>query len=87
MVETFGSSCHGAGRAKSRSQARRETTPGELLRNFRRKNILIKAQTNSSLVEEKPDAYKDVNQVVEVIHKTGIATKLAKLKPLAVMKG
>ena len=87
MLETFGSSCHGAGRAKSRSQARRETTPEELLRIFRRKNILIKAQTNSGLVEEKPDAYKDVNQVVEVIHKTGIATKLAKLKPLAVMKG
>ena len=77
MLETFGSSCHGAGRAKSRSQARRETTPEELLRIFRRKNILIKAQTNSGLVEEKPDAYKDVNQVVEVIHKTGIATKLA----------
>jgi tRNA-splicing ligase RtcB len=87
LAETFGSSCHGAGRAKSRSQAKRETTADQLLRDLKTKKILVKAQSRSGLVEEKPDAYKDVSQVVEVVQKAGIATKLAKLVPLAVMKG
>ncbi len=87
MAETFGSSCHGAGRAKSRSQAKRETTAKQLLHDLQGKKILVKAQSRSGLVEEKPDAYKDVSQVVEVVQKAGIATKLAKLVPLAVMKG
>lgn len=87
MAETFGSSCHGAGRAKSRSQAKRETPAEELLHEMAAKRILVRAQSRSGLVEEKPDAYKDVSQVVEVVEKAGIAAKLAKLVPLAVMKG
>ena len=51
------------------------------------KKILVRAQSRSGLVEEKPDAYKDVSQVVEVVERSGIAAKLAKLVPLAVMKG
>lgn len=87
MAETFGSCCHGAGRAKSRSQAKRETPVEKLLREMAAKEILVRAQSRSGLVEEKPDAYKDVSQVVEVVERAGIAAKLARLVPLAVMKG
>jgi len=87
MKETFGSCCHGAGRAMSRSQAKRETTPEQLLKEMKDKGILVKGQSRSGLTEEKPDAYKDVSQVVSVVHHAGIARKVAKLTPLAVMKG
>ena len=87
MKETFGSCCHGAGRSKSRTQAKRETTPEQLLADLRKKGILVKGQTRSGLTEEKPDAYKDVSEVVSVVHNAGIARKVAKLRPIAVMKG
>jgi tRNA-splicing ligase RtcB len=87
MAETFGSSCHGAGRAMSRTQAKRETTADELLASMNQRNILVRGETRGGLVEEKPDAYKDVDHVVSVIHGAGIARKVARLKPLAVMKG
>ena len=87
MKETFGSSCHGAGRAMSRTQARRETTADELLKEMKEKGILVRGETRSGLVEEKPDAYKDVSRVVDVVQGAGIARKVAKLVPLAVMKG
>ncbi|MFI5252325.1 MAG: RtcB family protein [Bacteroidota bacterium] len=87
MEETFGSSCHGAGRAKSRTQAKKESTAEELLREMKGKGILVRGETRSGLVEEKPDAYKDVGMVVDVVQGAGIARKVAKLTPLAVMKG
>lgn len=87
MQETFGSSCHGAGRSMSRSQAKRETSPEELIKQMKNKNILVRAQTKSGLTEEKPDAYKNVSDVVDVIHNAGIAKKVAKIVPIAVMKG
>jgi tRNA-splicing ligase RtcB (3'-phosphate/5'-hydroxy nucleic acid ligase) len=87
MKETFGSCCHGAGRAKSRTQAKRETTPEQLLQELKGKGILVKGQTRAGLTEEKPDAYKDVSQVVDVVHNAGLARKVAKLRPIAVMKG
>jgi tRNA-splicing ligase RtcB len=87
MRETFGSSCHGAGRAKSRTQAKRETSAEQLLDELKRKGILVKCQSRSGLTEEKPDAYKDVSEVVQVVHNAGIARKVAKLAPIAVMKG
>lgn len=87
MTETFGSCCHGAGRAKSRTQAKRETSADELMNEMKRKGILVKGQSRSGLTEEKPDAYKDVSQVVNVVHDAGIARKVAKLLPIAVMKG
>ncbi len=87
MKETFGSTCHGAGRAKSRTQAKRETSAEQLLRDLKDKGILVKGETRSGLTEEKPDAYKDVSRVVDVVHGAGIARKVAQLIPLAVMKG
>ncbi len=87
MKETFGSSCHGAGRSKSRTQAKKETTAEQLLKEMKDKSILVRSETRHGLTEEKPDAYKDVSQVVEVVHGAGLARKVAKLIPLAVMKG
>jgi tRNA-splicing ligase RtcB len=87
MKETFGSSCHGAGRAMSRTRARKETSADQLLRQMQEKGILIRGESRSGLTEEKPAAYKDVSRVVDVVHGAGIARKVAKLVPLAVMKG
>jgi tRNA-splicing ligase RtcB len=87
MKETFGSSCHGAGRAMSRTQAKKETSADDLMKDMKARGIFVRGETRSGLTEEKPDAYKDVSRVVEVVHGAGIARKVAKLIPLAVMKG
>jgi len=87
MKETFGSSCHGAGRAKSRTQAKKETRAEDLLRDMKEKGILVRSESKVGLTEEKPDAYKDVSRVVDVVEGAGIARKVAKLIPMAVMKG
>jgi tRNA-splicing ligase RtcB len=87
MEETFGSTCHGAGRAKSRHAAKREITAEALLKDLRGKGILVKGASKSGLTEEEPAAYKDVSEVVEVVHNAGIARKVARLIPIAVMKG
>jgi tRNA-splicing ligase RtcB len=87
MSETFGSSCHGAGRAMSRTQAKRETSADELLKQMKGKGIFVRGQSKAGLAEEKPDAYKDVNRVVDAVHGAGIARKVAKLVPVGVMKG
>lgn len=87
MKESFGSSCHGAGRTMSRTKARKETNAGELLRELADKGIVVHAGSKEGLTEEAPSAYKDVNEVVGVISLSGIAKKVARLKPLAVVKG
>ena len=87
MKETFGTTCHGAGRSKSRTQAKRETSADELLREMKSKGIVVRCQSKSGLTEEKPDAYKNVSEVVDVVHNAGLAKKVAKLVPIAVMKG
>lgn len=87
MKETFGSCCHGAGRAKSRTQAKKETTADDLLKDMKARGIIVRGETRSGLTEEKPDAYKDVSRVVDVVEGAGIARKVARLVPLAVMKG
>ncbi len=87
MKETFGSACHGAGRAKSRTSAKAGTSAEALLRDMARRGVLVRGQSKSGLTEEQPGAYKDVHRVVEVVHAAGIARKVARLIPLAVMKG
>jgi len=87
MEETFGSTCHGAGRAKSRHAAKKETTADELINELRSRGIHVKCASKSGLTEEKPDAYKDVSAVVEVVHNAGIAKKVAKMIPIGVIKG
>jgi len=87
MEETFGSACHGAGRARSRTSAKAGTSAEALLRDMARRGVLVRGQSKAGLTEEQPDAYKDVHRVVDVVHAAGIARKVAKLVPIAVMKG
>ncbi len=87
MEETFGSSCHGAGRAKSRTAAKKEITAEELLKQLKDRGIHVRGASKSGLTEENPNAYKDVGAVVEVVHRAGIAKKVAKLVPIGVIKG
>ena len=87
MNLSFGSTAHGAGRTMSRSKARRDFTEADVKKSLNDKGIFIKALTRDGVVEETPDAYKDVNAVVNVSHNLGIATKVAKLVPIGVIKG
>lgn len=88
MEETFGSTCHGAGRAMSRHAALRSVSGEKLKRELEEKEkILVRAGSVRGLAEEAPLAYKDINEVVSVVHNAGIAKKVAKLKPLVAIKG
>jgi tRNA-splicing ligase RtcB len=87
MQQTFGSTCHGAGRVMSRARARKMVRGTELREQLRSRGILICAGSMSALAEEAPAAYKDVSRVVEVVHKLGIGRKVARLEPVAVIKG
>jgi tRNA-splicing ligase RtcB len=87
MEQTFGSTCHGAGRAMGRNEAKRQVNYGKLMQDMERKGIVVRAGSKSGLVEEAPEAYKDVDEVVEVTHQSGISTKVARMIPLAVIKG
>ncbi len=87
MDLSFGSTAHGAGRTMSRSKARRNYTEDDVKKSLNDKGIFIKALTRDGVVEETPQAYKDVDAVVNVSHNLGIATKVAKLVPIGVIKG
>ncbi len=87
MAQTFGSTCHGAGRTMSRSKAKRTVHGGKLKDELGREGIRIRAGSLRGLAEEAPVAYKEVDNVVEVVHGAGIARKVARLRPLAVIKG
>lgn len=86
-AETFGSSCHGAGRRMSRHKAKKSMRGRDLRTEFRDQGIEVRASSYSTIAEEIPDAYKDVAEVVNVVHEAGIARKVARLKPLGVLKG
>jgi tRNA-splicing ligase RtcB len=87
MEETFGSSCHGAGRNLSRHKAMKVAKGRDLISELRKKGIIIQAKGHKTIAEEMPSAYKDVTDVVDVMHKEGITRKVAKLKPIGVIKG
>ena len=87
MQETFGSACHGAGRVMSRTQATKVSQGRSIARELADQGVLVMASSKGTLREEIPQAYKNVNDVVQVMHETGIATKVAKLKSLACIKG
>lgn len=87
MELTFGSTCHGAGRVMSRSRARKSIWGSDLRKELEGQGIVVRAGSNKGLAEEAPAAYKDVSRVVEVVHGLGIARKVARLRPLAVIKG
>jgi tRNA-splicing ligase RtcB len=87
MRETFGSTCHGAGRVLSRTAAKKASQGRNLRRELEGKGIHVRWTGRSTLAEEMPEAYKDISQVVEVAHGSGISRKVAKLRPLVVVKG
>ena len=87
MNLSFGSTAHGAGRTMSRSKARKNYSENDVKKSLNEKGIFIKALTRDGVVEETPQAYKDVDAVVNVSHNLGIATKVAKLVPIGVIKG
>jgi len=87
MARSFGSSCHGAGRVMSRSQAKREVWGEDLLQRLEKEGIEVRAGSMPGLAEEAPKAYKDVDQVVQSVVGAGIARKVARLRPLVVIKG
>ena len=87
MENTFGSTCHGAGRVLSRKAAKRASKGRSIHRELEDRGILVRWTGRSTLAEEMPDAYKDVSEVVNVVHGAGISRKVAKLKPIGVVKG
>ena len=87
MEESFGTTCHGAGRTMSRTAAKKRIHGGTLRRELEARGIRVRAGSMPGLAEEAPDAYKDIHAVVEVVDGAGLARKVARLRPLAVMKG
>lgn len=87
MEETFGSSCHGAGRMLSRRAATKQVHGRELIEQLAHHGIVVRAGSMRGVAEEAPFAYKDVDEVVEVVQAAGIARKVARLRPIAVVKG
>ncbi len=87
MDESFGSVCHGAGRAMSRTQAKQLSSAEQIKENLKQKGIIVKSTTKSGLTEEISEAYKDVKDVVNVVQEAGLASIVAKLKPMGVVKG
>ncbi len=87
LDETFGSSCHGAGRVMSRGQALKAARGRQIDRELHEQGVEVMARVKKTLAEEMPEAYKDVSEVVGVIHDAGISRKVVRLKPLGVIKG
>jgi tRNA-splicing ligase RtcB len=87
MKETFGSTCHGAGRLMSRTSATHKFSANEVVSMLQGRGIYIKAASKDGIVEEAPGAYKNIDDVVRIAHGAGISKMVARLKPLGVMKG
>lgn len=85
--ETWGSTCHGAGRTMSRHKAIKIAEGRSIFREMEEKGITVRARNKNTLAEEMSEAYKDINMVVDIVHKAGISQKIAKMKPLGVIKG
>jgi tRNA-splicing ligase RtcB (3'-phosphate/5'-hydroxy nucleic acid ligase) len=87
MKETFGSVCHGAGRLMSRTAARQGRDAREVQKRLEEQEILVRSATRDGILEEVPEAYKNVDEVIEVVHQAGLACKVARLRPMGVIKG
>jgi tRNA-splicing ligase RtcB len=87
MRETFGTACHGAGRVLSRSAAKKGVTAKEIQKELESRGIIVESLTREGLTEEKPEAYKDIESVVDVVHNAGLAARVARLRPIGVIKG
>lgn len=87
MENTFGSACHGAGRRMSRTKAKKSVNYDKLKAGLKSYGVVVRGGSRQGLLEEAPEAYKDIERVVEVVHNSNIAKKVAKLKPVAIIKG
>jgi tRNA-splicing ligase RtcB (3'-phosphate/5'-hydroxy nucleic acid ligase) len=87
MEETFGTVCHGAGRAMSRTAAKRGRDVRTETKKLEDQGIILRSETRDGILEEIPEAYKDVDAVVDVVHNAGLARKVARLRPMGVIKG
>jgi len=87
MKETFGTVCHGAGRLMSRHEAIRKAGSRSIIKELEKKGIIVRSENEKTLLEEMSDAYKNVNEVVDVVCNAGLSKKIAKLRPLGVIKG
>jgi len=85
--ETFFTTCHGAGRRLSRHAAIRTLSAQKIVRDLERQGIIVKCWSERGIAEEAPEAYKDIEEVIDVVHNAGISRKVARLVPLAVIKG
>jgi len=85
--ETFGSTCHGAGRVLSRHQALKKWRGEQVVKELKERGIYVHAASMKVAAEESPDAYKDIRNVVDIVHGAGISKKVVKLVPLGVVKG
>ncbi|MFN0052364.1 MAG: RtcB family protein [Planctomycetales bacterium] len=87
MDQTFGTTCHGAGRAMSRTAAVKHAQGRRIDKELASRGVIARAQSWKGLAEEQPDAYKDVNLVVDVVHRAGLSKKVARMRPIGVIKG
>ena len=87
MTQTWGTTCHGAGRVLSRRKALELTKGRTIQRDLEDQGIFVRSAGRNTLREEVPEAYKDVNQVVEVVDGAGLSRRVVQLKPIGVIKG
>jgi len=87
MERSFGTTCHGAGRRLSRTAVRKQVEGGELRRRLEDQGIAVRAPSARGLAEEAPEAYKDVERVVAIVERAGLAARVARLRPIGVVKG
>ncbi len=87
MEQTFGTACHGAGRRMSRTQAVKQAKGRRIDQELAARGVIARARSWKGLAEEQPDAYKDVNTVVDVVHRANLASKVARMRPIGVIKG
>ena len=87
MERSFGTVCHGAGRRLSRTAAKKQVEGGALRRELEAQGIAVRAASSRGLAEEAPLAYKDVDAVVRVVEEAGLAARVARLRPIGVVKG
>jgi len=87
MDKTFGSTCHGAGRIMSRTQAKKKFSGREITKNLLKEGIIVRAHSENAIADEAPEVYKPSDEVVKVVHELGISKIVARLSPLGVIKG
>lgn len=87
MRESFGSTCHGAGRVMSRHQAIRKAKGRSIRQEMEERGVIVRWTGRGTLAEEMPEAYKDISSVVDVVHNAGLSKRVAKLRPIGVIKG